>query len=192
MCIKIGWWIGLPTVFFCCSDCSDFLVCEMSWWYGLRLFFFLSKVFLLPFFFTKHLSCLEISSSNEQLNSDKFREKADGAAEVSKTQVIKKKKKKRVVVCICQIDQCVLRLRRTISQLKTSDVGIQHITPFFPPWLVSKMFISLPFYSLFIHFKSAHLVLSLRCTCVLNYSLYAQFRTVPLKKKKKMNHKSAP
>lgn len=58
MCIKIGWWIGLPTVFFCCS--SDFLVCKMSWWYGLRFFeqsisvtFFFHETFVLPWNFLK-------------------------------------------------------------------------------------------------------------------------------------------
>lgn len=47
------------------------------------------------------------------------------------------------------------------------------------------MFISFTFYFPFSHFKSAHLVMILLCTCVLDSDLYAQFRTVPLKKKKK-------
>lgn len=136
--------------------CPDDTVCD--------LFFFLSKVFLLPFFFfTRHLFCLEISSSNEQLNSNKFREKADGAAEVSKTQVIKKKEKKRG--CGLYLPDRSMRFEAAAYNFTTEYLRCRNSTHFSPPWLVSKMFISLPFYSLFIHFKSAHLVLSLRCTC---------------------------
>lgn len=73
MCMKIGWGIGLPTVFFCSVTVQISSSVSIS----------------VTFFFTKHLFCLEISSNNEHLNSNKFREKADGAAEVSKTQVKK-------------------------------------------------------------------------------------------------------